>query len=46
MDQHGIYKFLNSKKGKIERVIISGGEPTIHNDLADVLKNKIIWFFQ
>jgi pyruvate formate lyase activating enzyme len=38
MDEQEIFKFLNSKKGKIEGMVISGGEPTVHNDLGDFLK--------
>jgi pyruvate formate lyase activating enzyme len=38
MEEHEIFNFLNAKKGKIEAVVISGGEPTLQNDLEDFLK--------
>lgn len=31
------FKFLKTKKGLLEGVCITGGEPTIHNDLADFI---------
>ncbi len=32
------FNFLNSRKGFLDGVCITGGEPTIHNDLIDFLK--------
>ncbi len=32
------FKFLKSRKGLIEGVVISGGEPTIHKDLSQLCK--------
>lgn len=31
-------KFLNDRKGKLDSVVVTGGEPTIHNDLPDFIK--------
>lgn len=40
------FKFLEKRKGKLEGVCISGGEPTIHSDLIDfALKIKQAGFF-
>jgi pyruvate formate lyase activating enzyme len=33
-----IYNFLESKKGKLDAVTITGGEPTIHSDLIKMIK--------
>ncbi|MDR2603135.1 MAG: anaerobic ribonucleoside-triphosphate reductase activating protein [Puniceicoccales bacterium] len=38
MEEHEILNFLNAKKGKIEAVVMSGGEPTLQGDLEDFLK--------
>lgn len=39
--EEAFFKFLEKRKGKLEGVCISGGEPTIHSDLIDfVLKIK------
>jgi pyruvate formate lyase activating enzyme len=32
------FEFLESRKGKLEAVVITGGEPTIHDDLPDFIK--------
>lgn len=32
------FVFLESRKGKLEAVVITGGEPTIHDDLPDFIK--------
>ncbi len=33
-----IFKFLETRKGKLEGVVISGGEPTIHQGLPDFIR--------
>lgn len=33
-----IFKFLDSRRGKLDAVVVSGGEPTIHQDLPKFLK--------
>ncbi|MDR2779479.1 MAG: anaerobic ribonucleoside-triphosphate reductase activating protein [Puniceicoccales bacterium] len=38
MDENEIFKFLGIKRGKIEAVVVSGGEPTLHNDIEDFFK--------
>ncbi|MDR0693531.1 MAG: anaerobic ribonucleoside-triphosphate reductase activating protein [Puniceicoccales bacterium] len=38
MEESEIFNFLNAKKGKIEAVVMSGGEPTLQDDLEDFLK--------
>jgi pyruvate formate lyase activating enzyme len=38
MDERKIFDFLNDKKGKIEAVVISGGEPTLQSNLEDFLR--------
>ncbi|MDR2776517.1 MAG: anaerobic ribonucleoside-triphosphate reductase activating protein [Puniceicoccales bacterium] len=38
MEEREIFNFLNAKKGKIEAVVMSGGEPTLQGDLEDFLK--------
>lgn len=35
---HDIINFLKKRKGFLEGVVITGGEPTIHHDLADFIK--------
>lgn len=32
------FEFLEDRKGKLEAVVITGGEPTIHDDLPDFIK--------
>ena len=34
-----IFAFLDSRKGKLDGVVISGGEPTIHNELISLIIN-------
>ncbi len=38
LDEADIFKHLESRKGSIDGVVISGGEPTIHKDLPELLK--------
>lgn len=33
-----LFLFLESRKGKIDGIVISGGEPTLHNDLPEFIK--------
>jgi len=33
-----LFHFLKKRKGKLEAVVITGGEPTIHRDLPDFIK--------
>lgn len=33
-----ILKFLNSRKGKLDGVVITGGEPTLHKNLPEFIK--------
>lgn len=39
LNETEIYDFLESRKGFLDGVVISGGEPTIHNDIKSVCKN-------
>lgn len=39
LNETEIYAFLESRKGFLDGVVISGGEPTIHNDIESVCKN-------
>ncbi len=32
------FDFLNTRKGKLDGVVITGGEPTLHNDLPEFIK--------
>lgn len=36
-EEKDIYNFLESKKGLIDYVVFSGGEPTIHDDLPNIM---------
>ena len=36
-----ILDFLKSRIGKIDGVVITGGEPTIHKDLSTAASNKL-----
>lgn len=37
ISQEDFFKFLNDRKGLIEGVCITGGEPTLHNDLPEFI---------
>ncbi|MFH0864399.1 MAG: anaerobic ribonucleoside-triphosphate reductase activating protein [Candidatus Gottesmanbacteria bacterium] len=37
IDEEEIFKFLKSRAGKLEGVVITGGEPTIQNDLPEFI---------
>jgi pyruvate formate lyase activating enzyme len=39
LKENEIYAFLASRKGFLDGVVISGGEPTIHDDIESVCKN-------
>ncbi len=39
LNETEIYAFLESRKGFLDGVVISGGEPAIHNDIESVCKN-------
>lgn len=37
LDENGLFGWLRSRRGKLEAVVISGGEPTIHPDLPEFI---------
>jgi len=39
VDAETVYKFLESHKVFLDGVVISGGEPTLQNDISDLCKN-------
>ncbi len=39
IDINTIYSFLNSRKGLLDAVVITGGEPTLHKSLPEFIKN-------
>ena len=38
LDENDILDFLKSRTGKLDAAVISGGEPTLHQDLPDFIK--------
>ncbi|MFA4941716.1 MAG: anaerobic ribonucleoside-triphosphate reductase activating protein [Patescibacteria group bacterium] len=38
IEEDGLFDFLESRQGKVEGVVITGGEPTIHQDLPEFIK--------
>ena len=38
LSQEKIFSFLESRKGKLDGVTITGGEPTLHNDLPEFIR--------
>jgi len=38
VDENGLFLFLKERAGKLDAVVITGGEPTIHNDLPEFIK--------
>lgn len=36
--ENGLFNFLESRKNKLEAVVITGGEPTLHCDLPEFIK--------
>lgn len=37
-EEGGLFLFLEGRRGKLDAVVISGGEPTIHQDLPEFIK--------
>ena len=38
MTEQDVYHFLETRKGKLDGVVITGGEPTMHDDLLEVMR--------
>ena len=38
IDESEVFDFLNSRKGMIDGVVVSGGEPTLHEEIYDFIK--------
>lgn len=38
ISEETLFKFLEGKKGKLDAVVITGGEPLLHNDLEKLIK--------
>ena len=38
LSEEGVFSFLERRKGKLDALTITGGEPTIHHDLIDFIK--------
>jgi pyruvate formate lyase activating enzyme len=38
IEEDDLFAFLSSRAGKVEAVVITGGEPTIHSDLPELIK--------
>jgi pyruvate formate lyase activating enzyme len=38
LKEDDLFRFLKARKGKIDGIVISGGEPTIHKDLPEFIK--------
>ena len=38
LDEKALYRFLDGRKGFLEGVVVSGGEPTLHKDLLPLCK--------
>jgi pyruvate formate lyase activating enzyme len=38
IEEDGLFDFLKARQGKIEGVVITGGEPTIHSDLPEFIE--------
>jgi pyruvate formate lyase activating enzyme len=43
--QEAILEFLESRKGQVDGVVVSGGEPTLQSDLPDLLAGIKRWGF-
>jgi len=37
IEEDGLFEFLKKRKGKLEAVVITGGEPTMHKDLPEFI---------
>ncbi len=38
IDEPGLYSFLESRSGQLDGLVITGGEPTVHEDLQDFIR--------
>lgn len=38
IDESEFFKFLHARKGKLDAVVVTGGEPTIHDDLESFVR--------
>ncbi|MFA5258297.1 MAG: anaerobic ribonucleoside-triphosphate reductase activating protein [Opitutales bacterium] len=38
LDEAALFEFLERRKGRLDGVVISGGEPTVHRDLPDFIR--------
>jgi pyruvate formate lyase activating enzyme len=38
-NENDLFDFLKSRVGKLDAVVITGGEPTVHSDLPEFIKN-------
>ncbi|MFA8341855.1 MAG: anaerobic ribonucleoside-triphosphate reductase activating protein [Rhodothermaceae bacterium] len=38
MDEAEVFSFLENRKGLLDGIVITGGEPTIHNDLPEFIR--------
>lgn len=38
IDESGLFAYLESRKGKLDGVVITGGEPTLHPDLPEFIE--------
>ncbi len=38
LDSEEVFSFFEKRKGQLQGVVITGGEPTLHDDLPDVMK--------
>jgi pyruvate formate lyase activating enzyme len=39
LSEDDLFRFLDTRRGKLDGVSITGGEPTIHNDLSDFVRH-------
>ena len=37
ISEASVFSFLESRKGKLDGLVVTGGEPTLHNDLSEFL---------
>jgi pyruvate formate lyase activating enzyme len=38
LNEDGLFRFLESRQGKLDAVVITGGEPTMHPDLPELIR--------